>query len=250
MHTTIELITPIFTKGVRSLDDITPLESEHLTIRQSLISSGPSSIESEFDEALAVPGTLARAIEAERDGADALVIDCMGDPGMRACREVVGIPVLGAGQSALHIANMLGQRFSFITVLDRIRPMIDHLISGYGLAEHYASFRAIDIPVLELTHDTEALHSALASSALESVKQDGADVIVLGCTGFLGCAEAIHDALSDVGYKIPVVDPIPATVYMAEALVKLGLTQSGVTYPYPDKKPIRGFQIPGFETSQ
>lgn len=240
----IELITPIVTRGVRTLDDVQALTHRNLRITHSLLDSGPSSIESKFDEALAVPDTLKRAMQAEINGASAIVIDCMGDPGLHACREAVSIPVLGAGQTAMHLANLLGNRFAFITVLDRIRPIIEDLIGAYGIGEKYASFQAVDIPVLDLSDDTEVLNAALVEKALVSIEEDAADVVVLGCTGFLGCAEAMRAALLSAGHEVPVIDPIPATVGIAEALVKVGLSHSKRTYPTPSTKPLKGYELP------
>lgn len=240
----IELITPIITRGVRTLDDVRPLERPDLKITHSLLDRGPSSIESRLDEALAVPDTVRIAAEAEANGADAIMIDCMGDPGLHACREVVSVPVLGAGQTAMHLANMLGSRFAFITVLDRLKPLVDDLVAGYGLSEKYASFRAVDIPVLEISRDIDSLNAALTEQAIISIESDGADIIVLGCTGFLGCAEAMQSALQQTGLDVPVIDPVPATLHMAEALVKSGLSQSKRAYPAPDKKPFVGHELP------
>lgn len=246
MNIDIRLLTPIITKGLRTLDDVRPLERDDLKISHSLLEVGPSSIESEFDEALAAPDSIRVAIEAENAGANAVVIDCMGDPGIHACREAVSIPVLGAGQTAMHLANMLGHRFSFITVLDRIRPMIDKIIGSYGLSHKYASFQSIDTPVLELAHDIAALNAALSEKAIVSIEEDGADAIILGCTGFLGCAEAMRATLLDAGYDVPVIDPIPAAIHMAEALIKAGLTHSKVSYPAPSTKVVNGFNLPKY----
>ena len=165
MKTHIELITPIITEGIRTLDEVRPFERADLTITQCLIESGPASIESEFDEALCVPDTIRRAMEAQQRGANAIIIDCMGDPGLAACREVVTIPVVGPAQTAMHVASLLGHRFSFITVLERLRAVIDKLVAGYGLNDTYASFRAVDIPVLEIGKDLGALQKALAREA-------------------------------------------------------------------------------------
>ena len=79
--TRIELITPIITEGIRTLEEVEPFMRPDLTITQSLIAQGPASIESEFDEAISVPYTIRRAIDAEKEGANAIIIDCMGDPG-------------------------------------------------------------------------------------------------------------------------------------------------------------------------
>ena len=242
----IELITPIVTRGVRTLDDVEPLVRDGLSITHSLLDRGPSSIESRFDEALALPDTVKRALQAEINGASAIVIDCMGDPGLHACREAVSIPVLGAGQTAMHLAGLLGHRFAFITVLDRIRPLVEDLIAAYGLGEKYASFGAVDIPVLELTRDAQALNAALTERAVASIEGDGVDVVVLGCTGFLGCAQAMRTSLLALGHDVPVIDPIPAAVLLAEALVKAGLSHSKRAFPMPGSKAFEGYDLPVF----
>lgn len=246
MKTHIELITPIITEGIRTLDEVAPFMRPDLVVTHSLIETGPASIESEFDEALSVPDTIRKAIDAERRGASAIIIDCMGDPGLHACREAVAIPVLGPCQTALHMAGLLGHAFAFVTVLDRLRSMIAKLVAGYGLRENYASFRAVDIPVLEIAADLGQLNAALAREAIAAVEVDHADVIVLGCTGFLGCAGSIRAALLARGLDVPVIDPIPVAVHVADALVKTGLAHTKLCYPPPRRKPIKGYRFPEF----
>ncbi len=90
------------------------------------------------------------------------------------------------------------------------------------------------------------MQQALAAKALDAIERDGADVIVLGCTGFLGCAAAIEKHLLAAGHDVPVIDPIPATVCVAEAIAKSGLRHSKRTYPVPRSKTIIGFDIPDF----
>ena len=50
------------------------------------IEKGPSSIECRYDEILAIPDIVKRVKEAEDEGVDACVINCFGDPGVRAAR--------------------------------------------------------------------------------------------------------------------------------------------------------------------
>jgi allantoin racemase len=244
MKSIIHVITPIVTAGFRSLSDFEPCCRSDLEVTHSLLEIGPASIESEFDEALSVPDTIRRAVEAERAGAHAIVIDCMGDPGLSACREAVSIPVLGPCQTAAHVATMLGHKFSFVTVLDRLRPMIDHIVSGYGLGSSYAGFAAINIPVLEIFHDSDKLGAALAVKARQTVVENHAGAIVLGCTGFLGLAEKIEKALAADGLHVPVIDAIPLTIRIADTLVKSGLSHSKHIYPLPGKKAIAGYSMP------
>lgn len=241
MSVHIRVITPVVSEGIRTLDDIRAMESAELKVSHSLIEFGPASIECEFDEALSVPGLLAKSIEAEREGVDAVVIDCMGDPGLKAAREVLSIPVLGPAETSMHIAAMLGRSFSIVTVLESVRPMLDNLAKIYGVHEKLASIRVVNVPVLAIGHDQSKLRAELAEQAQLALDQDGADVIVLGCTGFFGCSEAIARSLAARGVSTPVIDPIPASVFTAAALVRAGLTHSKRTYAVPPKKLIKGF---------
>lgn len=240
----IHIVTPITTEGARSLGDVAHLTHAGLTITHSILKAGPPSIESEYDEALAIPATIAEAIKAERSGADAVIIDCMADPGVKAAREMLSIPVLGPGETSMHLAAMLGQKFGYVTVLNSVKPMVRNLVRVCGVQEKLASIKVVDIPVLELEPRIGEAKQRLGACALEAVEEDDADVIVLGCTGFLGCASAIETCLAERGHKIPVIDPIPATVCIAEGIVRAGLTHSKHCFPQPRAKTIVGYDMP------
>lgn len=247
MNKHVRLITPIITKGIRTLDDVAPLVRPDLAISQTVLDVGPPSIECELDEALAVPDTVCKAILAEREGVDAIVVDCMGDPGVRACREVVDIPVLGPCETSMHIAAMLGHRFAVVTTMDSSKPQFVNNAKLYSLADRMAPVRAVNVPVLDIDKDAEYLFRRMAEESLAAVREDEADVIVFGCTGFCGGADAIRTYLREqLGYDVPVIDPVPATVLMAATLVETGLTQSGRIYPRPAVKANVGYTIPAF----
>lgn len=246
MLTQLKIISPSIAKGLRSIEEFKSMMRPDLEIEHTMIDLGPPSIESEFDEALCIPDVMKKAVEAEQSGANAIIIDCMGDPGLKACREAVSIPVVGPAETAMHMASMLGHRFSFVTVLSSMRLMIDNLVAGYELKDSYAAFAAIDIPVLELHDNLDNVIIELTNKSIETVKQDGAGAIVLGCTGFLGCAASIRQGLLEEGLDVPVIDPIPLAVHTADALVKTGLSHSKYMYPTPRKKDVVGFTVPGF----
>lgn len=228
----IRVVTPVTTHDPQTLASLERLTRPGLVLTAVEIERGPPSIESEYDEALAVPDTLRRIVEAERDGIDAVVIDCMGDPGLQPARELVSIPVLGPGQLSLHTAAMLGESFSFITVLERIRPLFARMARNYGVWDRVSSFRSIGIPVLELGSDMNRLTRCLCDESLRAVREDGASVIVLGCTGFVGLANDIAVFLhAETGIRIPVIDPIPLAILTAAAWVTTGISHSQASYP-------------------
>lgn len=86
--TRLKVITPIVTEGLRDIADLRALEGPGLSIEHTLLSAGPQSIENSFDDALAVPGVLLKALEAEQAGYDAIVIDCFGAPGLGPARDL------------------------------------------------------------------------------------------------------------------------------------------------------------------
>lgn len=239
----IRVVTPITTHGFRKLSDFAPLESAEVEISLKEIDIGPASIECEYDEMLAVPDTVAKIIEAEREGVDAVVIDCMGDPGLKPGRESVSIPVVGPAEAAMHVAAMLGHTFSVISVLKRMRAQFENQAKLYGVAEKFASVRAVDIPVLDLETDLATTNRALTEQALLAVEEDGADAIVFGCTGMLGSADAVRKGLLARGYDVPVIDPVPYAIRLAAALVGSGLSHSRITYPAPPSKPVVGYDM-------
>lgn len=237
----ISVITPITTKGFRNTDALLALGGPGIAVTHREIDAGPASIESEFEAALCAPATIARIIEAEREGVDAVVIDCMDDPAMRPGREAVRIPVIGPCQTAMHIAAMLGHKFSVVTVLRRLRPQFENTAALCGLSTKLASVRWVDIAVLELEQDLEHTRQRLVEEATQAVEHEGAEAIIFGCTGLMGCAAAVRAGLLARGIDVPVIDPIPTAVSIAAALARVGLSQSKVTYPPPPRKRLVGY---------
>jgi allantoin racemase len=191
--------------------------------------AGPVSIESSYDEALAVPGLL-RAI-AESEPADAYVLACFGDPGLDAAREAAPGPVLGIAEAGMRTALHLGRTFAVVTTLSRTIDRARELVHRYGAGEHCAALRACDVPVLALETDPDARKLVLAQCRA-AVEIDRAEVIVLGCAGM---ADFCADLSAELG--VPVVDGVAAAVATAEGLVRLGLSTSRIgAYAAPPAK--------------
>lgn len=198
------------------------------------LEKGPASIESAYEEEVAAPWILQRVREAEKNGFDAVIIDCMGDPALEAAREVVDIPVVGPCQSSMMVASVLGDRFSVVTVLRRLTPLFWRMVREYGVEEKIASVRSVEVPVLELEERRDEVKAALLRESKKAIEEDGADVIILGCTGMVGMARELQESLG-----VPVVDPGIVPLKLAEMLVDLKLSQSKVVYPMPPQKEIR-----------
>ena len=193
---------------------------------------GPETIESAYDEAYAIPPTLELVSKANEEGYDAVVLACFSDPGLDAAKEVSAIPVLGIEEASLHVAAMLGARFTVLTPRkERIASKREH-VHMRGLSHFLASVRSLDLTVAETDADPAKTKKRIFDVARRAVEEDGAEVIILGCGGMAGYAPEMEEKL-----KVKVIDPTSAALKIAEALVDLGLVHSKAgLYATPPKK--------------
>ncbi|WP_157268876.1 aspartate/glutamate racemase family protein [Azohydromonas aeria] len=183
--------------------------------------SGPVSIESHFDEAVAAVGVIEEVRDGERAGTDAYVLACFGDPGLLAAREITRAPVIGIAEAAFHMATLVATRFSVVTTLGRTAIIAEHLLQSYGFSGHCRRVRAAEIPVLELESDPDAAYHRIVEEGRRAKAEDGIGAIVLGCGGMADLRHRIAEAVG-----LPVVEGVTAAVKLAEGLVQLGLATS------------------------
>jgi len=196
---------------------------------------GPGSIEGEYDEALAAANVVLKCIEAEKAGYDGIFVNCFGDPGVRAAREAVNIPVFGGFEPIVHYALGTADKLGIVTVLPEVVPMIEGQIAKCGLEKRFTKVRHVDIPVLDLG-ELDDLIKAVIEESKRAIKEDGAGTIVLGCTAMAGVKEAVEEALNEEGFGVPVIEAAQAAVVMLETFVRMNLYHSRVTYMPPREK--------------
>jgi len=201
---------------------------------------GPASIESHYEEALAVPGLLEQVALGEAEGVDGYVVACFGDPGVDAARELARGPVIGIAQAAMHAASLVGRRFAVVTTLGRTTARAGELVDRYGFRDACVAVRACEVPVLAL--EDAGARTRLVDECRRAVQQDGADAVVLGCAGMAELCAAVS---AEIG--VPVVDGVAAGAVLAQSLVALGLRPATTgEYAPPPTKPMTGL-LAGFE---
>lgn len=186
------------------------------------------SIESAYEGYLTIPEACKTAIEAVKEGYQALVLGCFSDPGLDAIRELVNIPVVGPGQTSVHVASLLGDRFTILATGPRRREFSSSRYPALG--NKLASIRGIGMSVLDVRQNKRKAIQLLIEEGKKAIEEDCAEVVVLGCLSL-----AFHRVDEDLkGHlPIPVVNPIKAAVKAAEMLIDLGLAHSKITYPTP-----------------
>ena len=199
------------------------------------IERGPFSMEFATEEVLAGPYVLQAVRQAENDGCDAVVLDCMVDPVMRAARESVKIPVLAPGQSGLTVASLLGTRIAVIGMRNG-RQLLEKHIRAYGFDHKICSMHTVDAPPGDLMQSKSYCQEIIEREIESALDQHRAEVILFGCTAMSGYVDALS-----ARYGLPIVEPMACAINMAIALVNLGLSHSKRCY---ESLPERG-KAPG-----
>ena len=199
--------------------------------------TGPDSIESMYDEYLAVPGVLSEIIKGDREeDADAFIIACFGDPVLEAAKEVTDKPVIGIAQAAFTVAKMIAPNFSVVYVLDRAETVVKNVIHLHGVEQFCRSCRSTGLGVLDFDRDPAAGMQALADQSRKCMEEDGAECVVLGCAGFVQFVDKLNREL-----PIPIIDGVSPAVKMCEALVDMGFKSSKRNlWANPEPKKILG----------
>jgi allantoin racemase len=210
------------------------------TIRAVASAFGPASIEGAYDDAIAVPGLLARIAEGEAEGADAHVIACFDDTGLDAARALASAPVVGIGEAAFHFASLIAHRFAVVTTLTRSVPVIETNLLRYGLDRRCARVRAANVAVLELEDPASGARARIGAEIARALAEDHAEAIVLGCAGMADLAASLSEE-----FGAPVVDGVASAVALAEGLAaqKLATSKRGL-YAKPLPKPYSGIMSP------
>jgi allantoin racemase len=187
--------------------------------------------------AMGAYGAIARSTEAvlylvrERGTQfDAFVIACFEDPGLYAAREAIAAPVFGIAESAMLMACTLGHTFSIITTPARYRPITTNQVSLYGLERRCASVRTVDLPDDIVVEDDAATHAMLLAECRRALDEDGAEVLILGCSKLSRFDKPLERELG-----VPVLDGVACAVKLAEASVGYGLrTSKRLGFAAPD----------------
>lgn len=193
---------------VSGLDE--PLELAHQQLLTPLLKGAklatralpnqPEGIHDARTLALALP-KIAELGETWQAQLDFLLVSCAADPGIKALRQSLKIPVLGAGESCCKIARQYGQIIGVLGIEAQLPEVFNEQLSDCPLI-----YRQPD--GVNCTHDirTPKGQNAIIEAAL-ACEQAGAKVIALACTGM-----ATTDVASLLAphTPLPVINPVLA----------------------------------------
>lgn len=195
------------------------------------VDEGVKSLESEIHSAIATKGIIAKCIELEKKGYDGIFVSCFDDPGIKAARECIKIPIIGGGESSLSIALNLADRVTIIAPSENSIPSTIQKVRLYGLNDRVASVRSVNVYILDIKTQ-KSLSQNIVETILKAVLEDGTQAIVLGCTAMVSIVDNIRKILNKEGLDIPVIEPASVCISLLETIVRCKLNQSRITYPF------------------
>lgn len=190
---------------------------------------------------------------------NAIILLGGGEPGAFEAREIArayGIPVVSCGFAQMHIAKMLGNKFSVLDVAEQHNMYYSSLIRRHRLTDHCASVLNINLPhwrpgapdpEMHLTAERERYYETNHSdvidiavqAAIEAIEEDGAEVITMGCSGAFWMKWPMEERLKEIGWEVPVLEGYSSAVAVAKMMVDLKIDASGLTFPSAHPKNIR-----------
>ncbi len=187
----------------------------------SLPADRPKHLEYHAYEGLVVSDIVRLTRQAAKNY-DAVVIGCFYDVGLREAREVSGRAIVTAPcQSATAIASNLGNSFSVLVGRRKWIPKMRENVQAYGHGHRLASMRALDLGVHDFQADHDLTCNRLLTEGRKAVEEDGAEVLILGCTAEYGFHETMQNELG-----VPVIDavlsPFKTAEFLAEAAARFG----------------------------
>jgi allantoin racemase len=232
-------------KDQSSLDrlqhDYTQVSNVESEISFTFTSNGPE-LDAPYNEITTVlPDLIFKIKEAEKEGAQAVVIAHYLDPGLEAGRELVSIPVIGSGHTTYRLASVLARRISIITSVNSHLGPIEDMVAAQGLSEKVVSIRSVEIVQRDDQKVSQQCPDQLLELSGETVERDGAKLIILALQDYYDFSSHVKQHLALSGNPVPVLDPLQVAIKHAENLVSMGISHSKITYPHPQIREIIGY---------
>lgn len=181
---------------------------------------------------------------------NAVVLLGGGEPGFVEAREIArpyGLPVTGNAFSQMHVASMLGNKFSVIDLAESHNMYYYDLVVRHRFTDRCASIRNINYPLprpgyddpRSLAEDRARALRGERSEAVEvtvreaeaAIEEDGAEVITFGCSAMFWLRPFVERRLREIGWEVPVLEGYGCSIVLAKLMVDLGVDASGLLLP-------------------
>ncbi|KAI8082702.1 Asp/Glu/hydantoin racemase [Halteromyces radiatus] len=195
---------------------------------------GVASVEGSFDEAVSTYWTVDKVMTL-LDEYDGVLIACFSHHiSVKVLREATSKPVMHIMEAAILQSLPLGAKFSIVTDSAHWKPLLEEGIQSIlGSMERCASVRSSGMTALDtVTLSVDQVMNKLLEASQLAIKEDGAEVILLGCAGMSQLKKDI-----EINLGVPVIDAVSAGVMSMVGLLLSNLFTSpcGMYTPLPSR---------------
>jgi len=169
------------------------------------------------------------AQKAEVDGYDAVVPFGTLDAGVELARNLVRIPIIGAGQSVLHLGAQLSSRLGLIAYENKSIPFMRKQIHAWRVNDSVVGIRSIGVPLPESTKERDLMRARFIDAARDLIDRHDAELIVPMGVTMVPVQYSAQELAKELG--VPIMDALKTSIQTAEMMVRMGLTHSIRTYP-------------------
>ncbi len=157
---------------------------------------------------------------AEREGFDGFLLMTLPEPVLEEARSLVDIPVVGYGQSAMHVASLLGRKFAILAMIKELVPLYESHITKHGLGSKAWGVAPLGLAFEQVVagfDDPRPVVEHIRNRARE-LAREGVDVLIPG-------EAPVAAVLARAGVtrvdEIAIVDGLGATLKYGEMMVSL-----------------------------
>lgn len=168
---------------------------------------------------------------AMKRGFDAFLIGNIADPGLRECKEIADIPVLGLCETSAHLACLMGATFSFVTINEKFTPRVVENVTRATLGARMLppSRMSLDrILNLKEGFSDRAKGQEIVDGFLAAARKstaEGSEVVIPA--GGVVMALLAHLDVHEVEPGVPILNGCTALVKMGEMAVKMNRILGG-----------------------
>jgi Asp/Glu/hydantoin racemase len=185
-----------------------------------------------------------------------------GEPGLIESREIArqyNIPVTACASAQMHVASMLGNKFSVIDLAESHNMFYYNLIVQHHFTKRCASIRNINFPLPRpgcpdrsfILNEREKALAGEPSEAVDraveeavcAIEEDGAEVLIFGCSATYWLKPFLKKRLNEMGWEVPILEGYECAIVLLKAMVGLGVDVSGLMLPRDNPKKWRRKKI-------
>ena len=184
-----------------------------LEVVSRCIPDQPEGIHDDVTEQMAIPKVVNLAKEFESEGFDGILISCAGDPAVNELKDVLSIPVVGAGRTTACIALSFDLPIGVLGITDEVPTGMKEVLQDRMIAWAKPSGVTSTLDLMTTTGRSNTLNAA------EELKHKGVKVLALACTG-MATIDVAPLIAKETG--LIVVDPLKAAAAALWTVLKEG----------------------------